>query len=68
MEDRVKEERVVCTCMDITGQDVEKALLEGPRTLYELQEKTKAGTGCGECQEEVTRLLEASKEKHFPEP
>ena len=69
MEDRVKreEERVVCTCMDITDQDIEHAVLEGARTFYEIQERTKAGTGCGECQEEVTQLLEAYKEKHFRE-
>ena len=69
MEDKVKteEERVVCACMDVTDQDIEHAVLEGVRTFYELQERTKAGTGCGECQEEVTQLLEAYKEKHFRE-
>jgi nitrogen fixation NifU-like protein len=69
MEHKVRrdEERVVCKCMDITDQDIELAVLEGARTLYELQERTKAGTGCGECQEEVTQLLEAYKEKHFQE-
>jgi nitrogen fixation NifU-like protein len=67
MEDRVRreEERVVCTCMDVTDQEIEHAVLEGVRTFYELQERTKAGTGCGECQEEVTQLLQAYKEKHF---
>lgn len=69
MEDKVRgeEERVVCKCMDITDQEIEHAVLEGARTFYELQERTKVGTGCGECQEEVTQLLEAYKEKHFGE-
>jgi nitrogen fixation NifU-like protein len=69
MEDKVKkeEERVVCTCMNITDQEIEHAVLEGVRTLYELQERTKAGTGCGECQEEITRLLAAYKGKHLGE-
>jgi nitrogen fixation NifU-like protein len=69
MEDRVKreEERVVCTCLDITDQDIENAVLEGARTFYELQERTKAGTGCGECQEEITELLQTYREKHFHE-
>jgi nitrogen fixation NifU-like protein len=58
-------ERVVCECMNITDQDIEHAVLEGARTFYELQERTKAGTGCGECQEEVAQLLEAYKEEHF---
>jgi nitrogen fixation NifU-like protein len=67
MEDKVKkeEERVVCKCMNVTDQEIEHAVLEGARTFYELQEMTKVGTGCGECQEEVTQLLETYKEKHF---
>jgi len=67
MEEKVKkeEERVVCKCMNVTDQEIEHAVLEGARTFYELQEMTKVGTGCGECQEEVTQLLEAYKEKHF---
>jgi nitrogen fixation NifU-like protein len=69
MEDRVKreEERVVCACLDITDQDIENAILEGARTFYELQERTKVGTGCGECQEEITELLQTYREKHFHE-
>ena len=67
MEDKVKkeEERVVCKCMNVTDQEIEHAVLEGARTFYELQEMTKVGTGCGECQDEVTQLLEAYKQKHF---
>ncbi|UCH06101.1 MAG: iron-sulfur cluster assembly scaffold protein [Deltaproteobacteria bacterium] len=69
MEDKVKkeEERVVCKCMNITDQEIEHAVLEGARTFYELQEMTKVGTGCGECEQEVTELLEAYKNKHFCE-
>jgi len=67
MEDKVKkeEERVVCKCMNITDQEIEHAVLEGARTFYELQEMTKVGTGCGECEQEVTQLLESYKNKHF---
>ena len=67
MEDKVKkeEERVVCKCMNVTDQEIEHAVLEGARTFYELQEMTKVGTGCGECQDEITQLLEAYKQKHF---
>ena len=69
MEDRVKkeEERVVCKCMNITDQDIEHAVLEGARTFYELQEMTKVGTGCGECEQEVTELLQTYENKHFCE-
>ena len=69
MEEKVKkeEERVVCKCMNITDQEIEHAVLEGARTFYELQEMTKVGTGCGECEQEVTQLLETYKTKHFCE-
>ena len=69
MEGKVKkeEERVVCKCMNITDQEIEHAVLEGARTFYELQEMTKVGTGCGECEQEVTQLLETYKNKHFCE-
>jgi len=69
MEDKIKkeEERVVCKCMNITDQEIEHAVLEGARTFYELQEMTKVGTGCGECEQEVTQLLETYKNKHFCE-
>ena len=69
MEDKVKkeEERVVCKCMNITDQEIEHAVLEGARTFYELQEMTKVGTGCGECEQEVKQLLETYKNKHFCE-
>jgi nitrogen fixation NifU-like protein len=69
MEARVKkeDERVVCKCMNVTDQEIEHAVLEGARTFYELQEMTKVGTGCGECEQEVTQLLEAYKNKHFCE-
>jgi len=69
MEDKVKEEeeRVVCKCMNITDQEIEHAVLEGARTFYELQEMTKVGTGCGECEQEVTELLQTYENKHFCE-
>ena len=69
MEAKVKkeEERVVCKCMNITDQEIEHAVLEGARTFYELQEMTKVGTGCGECEEGVKQLLETYKNKHFCE-
>ena len=69
MEDKIKkeEELVVCKCMNITDQEIEHAVLEGARTFYELQEMTKVGTGCGECEQEVTQLLETYKTKHFCE-
>jgi nitrogen fixation NifU-like protein len=66
-EDRIEREeaRIVCQCMNVTDHEIEHAVLEGARTLYELQERTKLGTVCGQCKDEATRLLEGYVKKHF---
>jgi len=67
MEDKVKKEkaRLVCQCMNVTDEEIEHAVLDGARTLYELQERTKLGTVCGQCKDEATRLLKEYIKKHF---
>jgi nitrogen fixation protein NifU and related proteins len=67
MEDRVRKEQVkiVCQCMNVTDHDIEDAVLEGARNYYELQERTKIGTVCGQCREETESLLEKFKHLHF---
>jgi nitrogen fixation NifU-like protein len=66
-EDKVKQEqsKVVCQCMSITDHDIEDAVLEGARTYFELQERTKLGTVCGQCKDEAELLLEKFKHIHF---
>ncbi len=58
-EDKVKQEqaKVICQCMSITDHDIEDAVLEGARTYFELQERTKLGTVCGQCKDEAEVLL-----------
>jgi nitrogen fixation NifU-like protein len=51
--------------MNVTDEEIEDAVLEGARNLYQLQEKTKLGTVCGQCKGEATRLLEEYVKKHF---
>ena len=67
MTDKVvkDEARTVCQCMNVTDHEIEEAVLEGARTFYELQERTKLGTVCGQCEEEATDLLSEYVEKHF---
>ena len=67
MEDKVKQEqvKVICQCMNITDHDIEDAVLEGARTYFELQERTKLGTVCGQCKDEAESLLEKFKHIHF---
>ena len=67
MEDKVKKEeaRVVCHCMNVTDHEIEEAVLDGARSFLDIQEKTKAGTVCADCKEEITDLLDKYKKKHF---
>lgn len=69
MEKKVKEKeaRLVCQCMNVTDHEIEHAVLDGVRTYYELQERTKLGTVCGQCKEEASRLLKDYFKKHFGE-
>ena len=66
-EDKVKQDqvKVVCQCMNITDHDIEDAVLEGARTWFELQERTKIGTVCGQCEDEAGVLIEKFKHIHF---
>ena len=59
-EDKVKQEqsKVICQCMSITDHDIEDAVLEGARTYFELQERSKCGSVCGQCKDESEALLE----------
>ena len=62
----VKEEaRIICKCMNVSDHEIEDAVLEGARTLLELQEKTKMSTVCGQCKEEAETLLKVYMKKHF---
>jgi len=67
MQDKIEEEkaRIVCQCMNVTDKEIEHAVLEGARTYYELQERTKLGTVCGQCKDEATSLLAEYTKKHF---
>ncbi|MEI6638112.1 MAG: iron-sulfur cluster assembly scaffold protein [Chlorobium sp.] len=66
-EEKVKQEqaKVICQCMNITDHDIEDAVLEGARTYFELQERTKCGTVCGQCKDETEVLLAKFKHLHF---
>ena len=67
MSQKVRSEkaRIICQCMNVTDQGIENAVLEGARTLIELQQHTKLGTVCGQCKDEAERLLAEYVKKHF---
>ncbi len=67
MPDKVirQEAKIVCECMEVTDHEIEEAVLEGARTFYDLQEMTKISTGCGECRQDATILMNEYITKHF---
>ena len=67
MQDKARKEEahVVCKCMNITDKEIEQAVLDGARTFYELQERTKISTVCGQCKDEADTLLHHYIKTHF---
>ena len=60
-KDRIVEgtQRVVCECMNVSLDEIEELVQAGVRDFDTLQERTKLGTGCGECIPDAKRILES---------
>lgn len=53
-----EEGRVVCKCFNVTEEKIRKVAIENHlTTVEEITDYTKAGGGCGECQEEIEKIL-----------
>jgi nitrogen fixation protein NifU and related proteins len=67
MLSKVKEDKakIICQCMNVTDHEIENAVLEGVRSMIELQEHTKLGTVCGQCKDEANELMNTYINKHF---
>jgi nitrogen fixation protein NifU and related proteins len=63
---QIENEEVVCTCLNVTREEIEMEVFEGCKTFEELQEKTKIATGCGNCKEAAEALF-AEYLKRFKE-
>jgi NifU-like protein involved in Fe-S cluster formation/bacterioferritin-associated ferredoxin len=57
--------RIVCNCLDISENDIRMEVLEGIKDFHSLQERTKVGTGCGKCIDEVKELLNKYIKKYY---
>ncbi len=54
-----KGDRVVCTCLNVTLNDIKDAVWKKDvKNFNELQEHTKISTSCGQCETEARALLE----------
>jgi nitrogen fixation NifU-like protein len=57
--------RVIDKILKITNKDIEEAVLEGARTLEDVQERTKVGVQDKNCIPEVEKLIKYYIKKHF---
>ena len=48
----------VCLCKGVTDRQVRLAVRNGARSLPEITMRCRAGSGCGGCAPELTRILE----------
>jgi nitrite reductase (NADH) large subunit len=53
----------ICSCYDVTKQDLCNAVSEGAHDIAALKSCTSAGTGCGGCVPLVTQVLNSELEK-----
>lgn len=49
--------KVVCSCLNVTVQDITNAIENGAKSFEEVQEVTKVCTGCGKCIDSVKELV-----------
>lgn len=51
------ENRIICTCFDISVEDIQKAINEGHKTYEEISDATGLGTACGVCEDEAREVI-----------
>jgi bacterioferritin-associated ferredoxin len=55
----MKNDRIICTCLDIKQSEIEIAIKEKKLTsIEEVQDATTAGTVCGGCVDDIYIILE----------
>lgn len=54
-------DEIICTCLNVSKEDIIKAIKDGADTLEKVQEATQAGTICGGCIPKIEQLLEDNK-------
>lgn len=48
----------ICYCKNVTVQDIKDAIDKGATSFKEVQDTTKAGTGCTRCSATVKEVVE----------
>jgi nitrite reductase (NADH) large subunit len=50
----------ICNCNAVTKRDIVACVLAGERSLQGIARRTRAGTGCGSCRDEVLQIIRAT--------
>ena len=53
----MSDDRIICTCMNVSVQDIKDAIAAGATTLAEIQDKTGLGSVCGVCVDDAEMLI-----------
>ncbi len=56
--DSKDDQRTICFCHNVTCARIRSAIQAGATTLKQIQDQTKASTGCTGCESEVVEILE----------
>jgi NAD(P)H-nitrite reductase large subunit len=58
-QDEIDPERTVCFCHNRLAGEILEAIRAGAVTISQIQERTRASTGCGGCEAEIQEILDA---------
>ena len=59
--------KIICECFGVTDKEIERAIRENNlSTVDDVTHYTKAGGGCGNCQDAIAQILERMKEEAKP--
>ncbi len=61
--DALPDSAQICSCFDVTKENIASAVAEGLTSLAEIKDATGAGTGCGGCLPLITQVLNAELSK-----
>lgn len=61
-----KDKQIICTCLGVTKRELELLVRSGSRTFAEVQQRSKIGTGCGQCVPKVKKMIVALNKKYPP--
>lgn len=60
--------KIICECFGVTDKEIERAIRENNlATVEDVTNYTKAGGGCGSCQEAIAQILERVKAEAKPD-